>query len=101
MQGTVVDLRGLVRQHRDRILDAANRRGARNLRLFGSVARGDFRADSDVDILVEMDPGRSLLDMCGLSLDLEHILGRKVDVFTEDSLKDRIRIRAVREAVPL
>jgi len=101
MQGTVVDLRDLVRANRRRILEAASRRGARNLRLFGSVARGDFRPESDVDILVEMEPGRSLLDMCGLSLDLENILGRKVDVFTEKSLKDRIRGRAIREAVPL
>ena len=91
----------MVRANRRRILEAASRRGARNLRLFGSVARGDFRPESDVDILVEMEPGRSLLDMCGLSLDLENILGRKVDVFTEKSLKDRIRGRAIREAVPL
>jgi uncharacterized protein len=101
MQGTVVDLGQLLRTNRKRILDAATRRGARNLRLFGSIARGDFRSDSDVDILVEMEPGRSLIDMCGLSLDLEGILGRKVDVFTEKSLKDRIRVRALKEATPL
>src|SRR3954465_7607222 len=101
MQGTAIDLRDLVRMNRKRILDAATRRGARNLRLFGSVARGDFGPESDVDILVEMDRGRSLLDMCGLSLDLQEILGRKVDVFTEKSLKDRIRVRAIKEAVPL
>jgi len=91
----------MVRASRKRILDAASRRGAHNLRLFGSVARGDFRPESDVDILVEMEPGRSLLDMCGLSLDLQDILGRKVDVFTEKSLKDRIRLRALKEAIPL
>jgi len=101
MQGTVVDLRELVQTKRREILDAAGRRGACNLRLFGSVARGDFRTESDVDILVQMEPGRSLLDMCGLSLDLERILGRKVDVFTERSLKDRIRARVLKEAIPL
>jgi predicted nucleotidyltransferase len=101
MQGTATDLQELVRRHRQEILEAAGRYGASNLRLFGSVARGDFREGSDIDILIELEKGRSLFDMVGLGLDLEKILGRKVDVFTEKSLKERIRARVLREAVPL
>ena len=71
------------------------------MRLFGSVARGDFSEGSDIDILIELENGRSLFDMVGLGLDLEKILGRKVDVFTEKSLKERIRARVLREAIPL
>ena len=101
MEGTAIDLQELVRKHRQEILQAAVRYGARNLRLFGSVARGDFKPESDVDILIELEKGRSLFDMVGLGLDLEKILGRKVDVFTENSLKDRIRARVLKEAIPL
>jgi predicted nucleotidyltransferase len=75
--------------------------GARNLRVFGSVARGDADPRSDYDFLVEMEPGRSLFDLGGLQYELERLLGRPVDVVTERGLKARIRDRVLREAVPL
>ena len=86
---------------REQILAVASRRGARNIRVFGSVARGQDDKDSDIDFLVEMEPGRSLLDMGGLLMDLRKLLGREVDVVTEKGLKDRIRGRVLREAVPV
>ena len=91
----------LLNQKREEILRIAARRGARNVRVFGSVARGDATADSDVDFLVDMEPGRSLLDLGGLLVDLRELLARPVDVVTEAGLRDRIRPRVLREAVPL
>ncbi len=88
-------------EKREEILRLAARRGAYNVRLFGSVARGESDSESDVDILVDMDAGRSLLDLGGLWSDLNALLGVKVDVFTEDCLKSRVRERAMKEAVPL
>jgi len=75
--------------------------GARNPRVFGSVARGEADARSDVDLLVEMEPGRSLFDLGGLQYELESLLGRPVDVVTVRGLKSRIRDQVLREAVPL
>jgi len=75
--------------------------GARNLRVFGSVARGEADPRSDVDFLVEMEPGRSLFDLGGLQYELERLLDRLVDVVTERGLKARIRDRVLREAVSL
>ena len=69
--------------------------------VFGSVARGEADAESDVDFLVELDPGRSLLDLGGLQFELEALLGRPVDVVTERGLKARIREQVLREAVPV
>jgi hypothetical protein len=83
---------------RPAVLAAAARRGARNVRVFGSVARGEARADSDVDLLVDLEPGRSLLDLGGLTIDLEEILGRKVDIVTPAGLSPRIRANVLREA---
>jgi predicted nucleotidyltransferase len=83
------------------ILDLARRHGARNLRLFGSEARGDARPDSDIDLLVDMEDGRSLLDLIGLSQDLEDLLGRHVDVVTASSLHPRIRENVLADARPL
>lgn len=76
-------------------------RGAHNVRLFGSVARGEDDDQSDVDFLVDLEPGRSLLDLGGLLMDLQEILGRPVDVVTEKGLRERLRQRVLREAVPL
>jgi predicted nucleotidyltransferase len=90
-----------VKQKRKAILDAAARRGARNVRLFGSVVRGTARFDSDVDILVDLEPGTSLLDLGGLKSELEVILGRKVDVATPAGLRPRVRESVLREARPL
>ena len=86
---------------RDEILSIAARRGARNVRVFGSVARGDNDARSDIDFLVDMEPGRSLFDLSGLLLDLESLLHVSVDVVTERGLRPRVRERVLAEAVPL
>jgi uncharacterized protein len=91
----------LVREKRTLILEAAQRRGARNLRIIGSVARGEDDAFSDVDFLVEFEPERSLLDHAGLILDLEQLLGCRVDVVTERGLRERIRMRVLQDAVAL
>lgn len=83
------------------ILRVAARHGARNVRLFGSAARGEDRPDSDLDLLVEMEAGRSLLDLVGLGQDLEDLLHRKVDVLTDASIHPALRARIVAEAQPL
>lgn len=75
--------------------------GAHNLRVFGSVARQEADELSDIDLLVDLEPGRSLLDLGGLLMDLQEILPRKVDVMTAGALRPRIRDRVLREAVPL
>jgi hypothetical protein len=90
-----------VLDHRQEILRLAARRGARNVRVFGSAARGEAGAASDVDILVDLDPDRSLLDLGGLLMDLQDLLGRKVDVVTENALHWYVRDRVLQEAVPL
>jgi len=79
----------------------AAKHGARNVRLFGSVSRGEAGSQSDVDILVDLEPGRSLLDLGGLLMDLEDLLGRKVDVVTEQGLHWYIRDKVLKEAVRL
>ncbi len=94
-------IRKLLKERRDEILRVADRYGARNVRIFGSVARGEDQPDSDVDVLVDLEEGRSLLDHAGLLLDLQKLLGCKVDVATERGLKPRVRERVLREAVPL
>src|SRR5947207_3013406 len=91
----------LLGQKRQDVLRIAGTYGARRVRVFGSVARGEADAQSDVDFLVELDPGRSLLDLGGLQFELEALLGRPVDVVTERGLKARIRERVLREAVPV
>jgi predicted nucleotidyltransferase len=83
------------------IAAVAERRGASNVRVFGSVARGDADASSDVDLLVDLDPDRSLFDLGGLLMDLTELLGTDVDVVTEASLKPRVRNRVLAEAVAL
>jgi uncharacterized protein len=86
---------------REQILAAAARHGAGNVRVFGSVARGEADAASDIDFLVDFEPGRSLLDLAALLVDLEDLLGHPVDVVTEPGLKARIRQRVLAEAVPV
>jgi predicted nucleotidyltransferase len=88
-------------RYRNQILAAAGRRGAQNIRIFGSVARGDQHPDSDVDFLVDFEPGRSLLDLTGLWLDLEAVLGCKVDVVSSRGLKPRLALEVMRDAVSL
>ena len=96
-----MDLKTLVQQHREAILDLCAKHGARNVRVFGSVARGEADEMSDLDVLVDMDPDRSLFDMGGLLIDLQDLLGCRVDVVTERGLRRRIRDRVLHEAVPL
>lgn len=86
---------------REAILRIAAGRGARNLRIFGSVARGDNDEQSDVDFLVDLDPGRSLLDLERLRRDLAQLLEAKVDVISSRGLRDRVRARVLHDAVPL
>ena len=90
-----------LREKRQQILALAEKYGARNVRIFGSVARGDARLDSDIDFLVELEPGRSLFDLGGFLYDLQSLLGVEVDVVTEKGLRARIRERVLREAIPL
>ncbi|WP_048063839.1 MULTISPECIES: nucleotidyltransferase family protein [Methanoculleus] len=90
-----------IRKKRSRILAIAGRHGATNLRVFGSVARGETGPESDLDLLVELEPGRSLLDHIALIQDLEEDLECRVDVVTETALKERYKKRIFNEAVPL
>ena len=85
---------------REQILALARRHGASNVRVFGSVARGDARADSDVDFLIDVGPEVDM-GFLGLWVDLEELLARPVDLVTERSLRDRVRERVLREAVAL
>jgi hypothetical protein len=83
------------------ILEIARRYGASDVRVFGSVARGDANDASDVDLIVRFEPGRTLLDHGGLVMDLRELLGMRVDVIDEDAMRPRFRERAMAEAVPL
>lgn len=91
----------LLREKREEILRIAAHRGAYNVRVFGSAARGEAGPDSDVDFLVDLEPGRSLFDLGGLLMDLQDLLGRDVDVVTEPALHWYIRDRVLAEAEPL
>ena len=93
--------RELLEKKREEILEIAAKYGARNVRVFGSVARGEADPQSDIDLLVEFEPGRSLLDHAGLWLELQEALGCKVDVVSDRGIKARIRERVLREEVPI
>jgi predicted nucleotidyltransferase len=95
-----IDLDAL-RSRRSDILRYAAGHGARNVRVFGSVARGEGIGHSDIDLLVEMEPGRSLLDLVGLSQDLEDLLGARVDVLSDRGLSPHLHDRIHRDALPL
>lgn len=84
---------------RQAILQTANEVGARDVRVFGSVARGEERPDSDIDFLVTLDPGRTLMDLARLESRLESLLGRPVDVTTVAGLREPVRSSALREAI--
>ncbi len=90
-----------LRRQRRRLLDAARAYGVGSVRVFGSLARGEAQSSSDVDLLVELDPARTLLDLIAFRREAEALLGVRVDVATSDMLKDRIRARILAEAVPL
>lgn len=87
--------------HRRELMRAALAHRAHNLRVFGSVARGEDRPDSDVDFLVDFAPDASLLDLVGLQQDFEAILGRRADVVTPEGVSPFLRERILREARPL
>jgi predicted nucleotidyltransferase len=91
----------VVDEKRAMILALAAKHGARNVRVFGSVSRGEAGPQSDIDILVDLEPGRSLMDLGGLLMDLEDLLGHKVDVVTEKGLHWYIRDKVLKEAVRL
>jgi uncharacterized protein len=91
----------LLRAKREQILLLAEQHGASNVRIFGSVARGEATGHSDVDVLVDLQPGRSLFDLGAFLEDLKVLLDCPVDVVTERGLRARIRERVLQEAVAL
>ncbi len=96
-----MEIKELVSQKRQEILDIAAKHGACNIRVFGSVVRGDTNQDSDIDFLIDLGENLSPWFPVRLIRDLENLLGRKVDIVTEKGLKERIRERVLKEAVPL
>ena len=91
----------ILQDKREEILRIAGAHGARNVRVFGSVSRGEAGTASDVDLLVKLEPGRSLLDLIAIKQELEDLLGREVDVVTEDAVSPYIREQILKEAVSL
>lgn len=94
-------LANFLQNKRNEILAISKKHGAFNLRIFGSVVRGEYDDLSDIDILVDVVTGTSLFDLGGLSVELENLLGRKVDIVTERGLRTRIRDKILKEAKPL
>jgi hypothetical protein len=93
--------RETLRQKREEILAIGRRYGAYDIRIFGSVARGDAGESSDLDLIVRFDPDRSLFDHGGLLMDLQELLGVKVDVISEAGMRERFRDHVLKEAIPL
>ncbi len=91
----------LVKAKREEILRIAAAHGARHVRVFGSTVRGESTEASDIDFLVDLEPGRSLLDHAAMIVDLEQVLGCAVDVVPERGLRPRVRDAVLRDAVPL
>jgi predicted nucleotidyltransferase/DNA-binding XRE family transcriptional regulator len=107
-QSTATSIRGRLgpqadklRRRRRRLLDAAEQHGVRRLRVFGSLARGEADGASDVDLLVDLKPGRTLIDLAAFRREAAEILGLPVDVATADMLKERIRDEVLAEALSL
>ena len=96
-----MDIEAVLREKREEILRVAEKHGAHNVRIFGSVARGQADDQSDVDLLVAMEPGRSLLDQAALWVEIQELLGYQVDVVSDRGLKLRMRERVLRESSPL
>lgn len=88
-----------IKAHRQEILDIAKKYGASNIRIFGSVARGEAGHDSDYDFLIELEPGRSAFEIGGLLMDLQDLLGAKVDIVTDKGLNKHIREKVLKEAI--
>ena len=96
-----MNVTSLLKEKRSEILNIAANNGAFNVRIFGSIARGEATETSDIDLLVDMEPGRSLLDVGGLLMDLRDLLGCKVDIVTAKGLKKSIKEDVLKEAIPL
>ena len=96
-----MNLSQLIQQKRRQVLEIAQGHGARNVCLFGSVARGETTATSDLDLLIDMEPGRSLLDIVAIKQGLEELLGCKVDAVTEAAISPYLRDKLLHEAVRL
>jgi predicted nucleotidyltransferase len=90
-----------LKNEREKILRIAARYGAHNVRVFGSVARGEESLNSDIDIVVDLEKGRSLLDQVGLKQELEELLGQSIDVVVEGGISPYLQERILSEAVPL
>ena len=99
--GQARPLWGLLQVHRREVRAIVARHRGRSIAVFGSVARGDERPSSDIDFLVEMEPGARPFEILALGADLEELLGVSVDVGTPDSLRERVRDEVLAEAVPL
>ena len=91
----------LVEERKEQIIKIAGKYGAHNVRIIGSVARREADTSSDLDLLVDIEKGRTLLDHAALILDLEELLGCKVDVASDRGLRERIKARVLEEAIPL
>jgi len=96
-----MDAEKLLKEKRQAIMALADKHGAHSVRVFGSVARGDSGPESDVDLLVKMEEGRSLLDLSAMILDIKELLGVNVDVVSEDGLYWFLRRKILKEAMPL
>ncbi len=90
-----------IRTYRKRIVNLARSHGARSVSVFGSLARGEEDAESDIDLLIELDPDRSLLDIVAMKLDIEDLTGRKVDIVTRKGVSPYLAEKIFEEAVPL
>jgi predicted nucleotidyltransferase len=101
MEYVAMPVAPLLQRRRADILRIAATHGARDVRVFGSWARGDMRTDSDIDLLIRLEPGRTLLDLVAIKQDIEDLLNRPVDVVTEAGISPYIRERVLREAVGL
>ena len=101
LKGHIAGLKQLLHQQRDDIKHIAARHGAYNIRVFGSVARGEAGPESDIDFLIDVGPTASSWFPAGLILDLEDLLGRRVEVVTEKALNPDLHDHVLREAIPL
>lgn len=90
-----------LQRHKNQIYEIANSHGVFNIRLFGSVVRQDSHSPNDIDFLIDLQPGRSLYDLCGFINEVETLLEAPIDAFTEAGLKSRIREQALKDARPL
>lgn len=96
-----MSISSIIKNRREEVINIAQKYGAKNVRVFGSMARGEESVESDLDIIVEMEHGSSLLDIIAIKQDIEGLLGRKVDVVTEASISPYIRDAVLKEAVNL